>query len=105
MAKYAPLGGFLRRWKRTNIGQSVDLTFAEIERILGAILPKAASNRGWWQNGSSSGREFVQCAAWINAGFEASLIEKEERVRFVPKPVETPAINDEHVGAAARAPT
>jgi len=84
MAKYAPLGSFLRRWKRTNAGRSVDLTFTDVERIIGAILPRAASERDWWQNDMIIGRACVHRAAWIDAGFTAFLIDK-EKVQFVPR--------------------
>ena len=45
MPKYAPLAAFLRRQKRAE----VDLTFRDIERIVGGILPKAAAVDGWWR--------------------------------------------------------
>ena len=49
MAKYAPLASFLRRQKRAE----VDLTFRDIERIVGGILPYAAAGDGWWRADAS----------------------------------------------------
>lgn len=47
------------------------LTVADIERIIGAILPKAARDPAWWSNAPAAGRGLVQCGAWLEAGFHA----------------------------------
>ncbi|MBV2149812.1 hypothetical protein KRZ98_16320 [Sphingobium sp. AS12] len=84
MGKYAPLGAFLRRWKRKNAtADTVELTFADVERIIGAILPRGAISRDWWGNAPGDERGIVQCRAWLNAGFEAHPVEGAERVRFL----------------------
>ena len=44
MAKYAPLTTYLRRQKLAE----VHLSFRDIERIVGGILPKAANDARWW---------------------------------------------------------
>lgn len=72
MGKYDPLTVFLRRQKN----DVIDLDFADIERRIGALLPKAAQSDDWW-NGQG-----VQGAAWTAAGFVAERLRREERVRF-----------------------
>lgn len=67
MAKYDPLRRFLRRRRQKN----VRLSFDEIERIIGAFLPKAAHDPAWWSNAPPQGRGFVQCQAWLDAGYVA----------------------------------
>ena len=78
MGKYSALGTFLRRWAVRNDGQEVELTFARIEGLIGAPLPKAAANMDWWCDDESG----VQSRAWLDAGFKARLIEDEEFVIF-----------------------
>lgn len=78
MAKYAPLASFLRRQKRAE----VDLTFRDIERIVGGILPKAATLDGWWR-ADPSGSRMPQHVAFAEAGFVAEPQMRTETVRFV----------------------
>lgn len=83
MAKYAPLGVFLKRWKRKNLdAETIELSFADIERIIGAMLPHGAVTDDWWGNEPGKDRGSVQCHAWLDAGFEAFLVDGSERVRF-----------------------
>lgn len=77
MGKYDALGAFLRRWAARNDGQEVELTFAQIEGLIGAPLPKAAAQLAWWCDQSG-----VQSRAWREASFMARLIEGEELVKF-----------------------
>lgn len=77
MGKYDALGVFLRRWAARNGGQEVELTFAQIEGLIGAPLPKAAVHMTWWCDQSG-----VQSRAWCDAGFAARLIAHEESVIF-----------------------
>lgn len=44
MGKYDPLRDYLRRQR----AQEFELTFGEIERRLGAMLPKGAERAQWW---------------------------------------------------------
>jgi hypothetical protein len=67
MAKYDPLRRFLRRRRAGD----VLLTFAEIEQILGAILPHAASDPEWWGNVATTARGRSQSYAWLEAGYRA----------------------------------
>ncbi|AYV48232.1 hypothetical protein CFHF_07760 [Caulobacter flavus] len=83
MGKYDPLGGYLRRLKT----DSVDLGFAEIERILGAMLPKSAQRPQWWANQIDPQGRHVQTRAWREAGYDAFPEAGAERVRFVRRQV------------------
>lgn len=78
MGKYDPLRRYLRR-RRDDL---VELTFADIELIIGAILPHAANKPGWWANEAKTGRGLVQCSAWLEAGFEVAELEAGKRVCF-----------------------
>lgn len=81
MAKYDPLKRYLSRQKTAR----VDLTFPEVERIIGAMLPKSAMRSQWWANEESASLTHVQVAAWREAGFKAFL-EGNDRVRFERQP-------------------
>lgn len=78
MGKYDPLESWLRR----KAGTEVELSFADIERIIGAMLPNSAVRPQWWANEASPDSRHVQSRAWRNAGYEAFLIPDAERVRF-----------------------
>lgn len=69
MPKYAPLSRFLRRRRHDD---EIRLSFAEIERIIGAILPKAAADLEWWSNTPATGRRAVQRLAWLDVGYLAA---------------------------------
>jgi hypothetical protein len=73
MGKYEPLAKFLRD-QRTS---EVSLTFAEIERIVGAKLPpKAQHHRAWWSNNPSNN---VMTKVWLAAGFRSEQVDLEGR--------------------------
>ena len=79
MAKYDPLRKFLRR-------QPLDelvLSFDQIERAVGDILPKSAGSPQWWANEVAPNSRHVQCRSWLDAGYEAFLLEARKQVRFV----------------------
>lgn len=78
MAKYAPLASFLRRQKHPE----VDLSFRDIERIVGGILPKAAAVDGWWR-ADPTGPLMPHHIAFADAGFVAEPRTGAETVRFV----------------------
>ncbi len=81
MPKYDPLHHYLRRRR----GTEIRLTFADIERIIAGLLPKAAGDDAWWTNTPARARGFVQCRAWLDAGYHAQpILGGEEAVRFVP---------------------
>jgi len=78
MAKYDPLEAYLHRQR----GSQVELSFADIERIIGSMLPNSASRSQWWANETNPDSRHVQCRAWQNAGYDANLVKDAERVRF-----------------------
>ena len=77
MPKYTPLYDYLRR----KPGPEIEMSFLEIERVLGTMLPKSASRPQWWANELSSETRHVQSSAWIVAGYDAFLL-PQERVAF-----------------------
>ena len=61
MAKYQPLNEYLRACSAAML----TLSFAEIERIIGAELPPSARKyRAWWAND----RTHVHALSWLGAG-------------------------------------
>lgn len=77
MAKYDPLNRYLRRQS----GAEVVLTFAEIENLLVALLPKSARRREWWGNETAASGH-VQARAWMAAGYAAHPEIDRDRVTF-----------------------
>lgn len=77
MAKYDPLRDYLRRQRVAEL----DLSFRDIERKLGYMLPNIAARPEWWASAGEPGPREVQKQAWRAAGYDASLV-GEERVRF-----------------------
>jgi hypothetical protein len=65
MSKYTPLKSFLAR----QMGQRVVLHFSEIERIIGAPLPRSAFIYQAWCAYEARPRTHVQKQAWQSAGF------------------------------------
>jgi hypothetical protein len=78
MGKYDALGGYLRRQRADRL----ELTFAEVERMLGAMLPNSARRPEWWSNEASKDTRHVQCRAWLSHGYKAYLVKGADRVRF-----------------------
>lgn len=78
MAKYDPLYHYLRR---KTLPELV-LSFSDIERIIGDMLPNSASRPQWWANEESEDSMHVQARAWCTAGYDAFLIQHQDRVRF-----------------------
>lgn len=76
MSKYRPLAIFLRRQKT----ETVVLTFAEIERIVSGLLPKASADPAWWQADAASPQP--QQRQFAEAGFVARPDLRSETVRF-----------------------
>lgn len=65
MTKYAPLTRHLAARKETR----VQMSFAEIEALLGFPLPQSArTHRPWWAN---SGHGHVQARGWLAAGYQS----------------------------------
>lgn len=80
MGKYDPLCRYLRRRR----GAEVCLTFDDVERIIGGLLPRVASTSSWWTNAPPEGQAFVQCHAWLSAGYHA-IPSAPGVVRFCPR--------------------
>ena len=78
MGKYDPLR---RRLRKANTDEVV-LSFSEIERIIGAMLPNGAARSQWWDNSKAPDQRHVQQAAWRDAGYDAFLLTGAEKVRF-----------------------
>lgn len=78
MAKYDPLETYLSR----RAGKSTELSFADVERIIGAILPNSATRPQWWANETDPDSRHVQSRASRNAGYDASLLPGRDTVRF-----------------------
>lgn len=77
MAKYDPLEAHLSR--RTEA--ELELSFGDVERIIGSELPTSAGRPQWWANETSPDSSHVQCRAWRNAGYDAFLLPR-NRVLF-----------------------
>jgi hypothetical protein len=69
MAKYDPLRDYLRRQRAA----AVEMSFVEIERKLGYMLPKSANFPHWWDGSTNDDRRQVQRQAWAEAGYAAVL--------------------------------
>ena len=69
MSKYDSLGVYLKR----QAGDRIPMTFAEIEKIIGAKLPRSArEHRPWWGNSAAN---HVNAKAWLDAGFESEQVD------------------------------
>jgi len=68
MSKYDRLGTYLRGQGR----DQVPLTFAEIERIVGAKLPKSQEYPAWWSNSTSNN---VMTKVWLDAGYRTEQVD------------------------------
>ena len=72
MGKYQPLGDFLRKQRASLI----PMTFSEIERITGTMLPKSQQYPAWWSNSTTNN---VMTQVWLDAGFETEQVDVENR--------------------------
>jgi len=72
MPKYAPLGDFLRKQRSAQ----VPMTFAQIERVIGAKLPPSQYQRAWWSNNPWNN---VMTKVWLDAGFITEQVDVEGR--------------------------
>jgi hypothetical protein len=99
MGKYEPLSEFLR--KQSN--DEVRISFAQIERIIGAKLPpKAQLHRAWWSNNPTNN---VMTKAWLDAGFKSSDVDLNRRTLVFQKiKAATPPKDDAASGRAAVSP-
>lgn len=72
MSKYAHLGEYLKKQP----GERVPMTFAQIERVIGAKLPASARYRAWWSNNDFNS---VMTKVWKEAGFESEQVDMSGR--------------------------
>jgi hypothetical protein len=80
--KYAELENYLRNHSDQS---HVELTFQEIEEIIGSKLPDSAYKfRPWWSNNPSNS---VITNAWLNAGFKSERVSMPEQ-RLVFRKIE-----------------
>lgn len=78
MGKYDPLRDHLKRQRTAD----VELSFSEIERIIGCMLPNSAARPQWWANVTDAETSAVQRNAWRDAGYDAILVVGLDRVKF-----------------------
>ena len=103
MGKYSPLAEFLLAQK----GEEVPLTFAEIERIIGAPLPPSHRYRAWWSNNSFNS---VMTKVWLDAGFRSADVDIKKRklvfrkVRSQARPDRSSAADEDRAAVSKRHP-
>lgn len=68
MGKYEPLGKFLRAQK---LGR-INMSFAEIERIINSKLPPSKKYPAWWSNNPDNN---VMTREWLEAGYETESVD------------------------------
>jgi len=67
--KYLPLEEWFHRQPTT--GEPIELTFDQVEAILGSLLPKSATRlKTWWTNIQPKIQS--QRTAWLNNGWKVS---------------------------------
>ena len=74
MGKYDPLFESLCRAG----DQEVDMTFDEIEALVGPLPASAARHKAWWTNEAAGSH--MQARAWLNAGREVERVDQTRRV-------------------------
>lgn len=73
MSKYQALTAHLT----SHSTSSVPMSFAELERVIGAPLPRSANvHRAWWSNNPTNN---VMTKAWLEAGFRTEQVDMEGR--------------------------
>jgi hypothetical protein len=72
LSKYTPLGEYLRKQRSSRI----PMTFAEIERLIGAKLPNSQRYPAWWSNNPFNN---VMTKVWLEAGFITENVDVEGR--------------------------
>jgi hypothetical protein len=75
--KYEPL----RQWLKSESSRGeITMSFADVERLIGAVLPSSAfRHQAWWANDATH----VQAEAWMSAGWLVDAVDQRaRRVRF-----------------------
>ena len=78
MSKYHPLRDYLRE----QTSPLLELTFMEIEQIIGKPLPPSAYASRWWISGPNCRQNPLWQEAWRSAGYDAMLLPGSDRVEF-----------------------
>ncbi len=86
--KYEPLEDYLKKERSSR--RAVNLSFAEIETIIGSSLPRSAyTYREWWSNQTDVSNR-PQAKAWIQAGYGVDSVQQQRNagtVRFIKREV------------------
>lgn len=77
MAKYDPLRDFLT----AGHGQTLELSFRQVEQLVGPLPDTARERPQWWAN-EAGDTTHVQCLAWRDAGYSAFPDLNARSVRF-----------------------
>jgi hypothetical protein len=94
MGKYEPLGEFLRRQR----ADEVPMTFADIERVIGAKLPPTSPNYpAWWSNNPTNN---VMTKVWLDAGFRTEQVDVRQRKLLFRRAGAAPAAASGESGTA-----
>src|SRR5687767_5502233 len=72
MSKYAALRDYLE----TRASETVPMTFAEIEKVLGFKLPRSQKYPAWWSNNPNNN---VMTNEWLAAGYKTEQVDIEGR--------------------------
>ena len=72
MSKYEPL----RTHLRSRGSETVPMTFAEIEKVLGFKLPRSQMYPAWWSNNPTNN---VMTNEWLAAGYRTEQVDIEGR--------------------------
>jgi hypothetical protein len=78
LSKYLPLRNYLRQ--QTSL--RLELSFHEIEAIIGRPLPPSAYASRWWTRGRNCQHNPLWQDAWRGAGYDAALLPASDRVAF-----------------------
>ena len=97
MSKYVALKEYLE----TRTTETVPMTFADIEKVLGFKLPNSQKYPAWWSNNPTNN---VMTNEWLAAGYKTEQVDIEGRKllfrRTKPRVRNAPAINVAEESAA-----
>ena len=98
MGKYSALGDYLGAQTRSE----VPMTFAQIERVIGAKLPKSHRYRAWWSNNAFNS---VVTKTWLEAGYRTERVDMAGRKLVFRRVDSLPKSSGFSDGEDARAPS
>ena len=80
-SKYEKLAEYLKGLDE----EKINLTFSEIESILGEPLPDAAKNRAWWANSATNNHALN---GWMDIGWQTANVDMDGQILdFIKVPV------------------